>query len=117
MNIFKFKPEDFDDHALSHTVELAERANRILYEWLEKNGVRVYGLPYQANCSTGFHEIKSKYDTHQAILINIEEIKRVPCEHEPSWDAFGIVGPLVQTYYKCSKCGVRLRAKWESVDE
>lgn len=61
-------------------------------------------------------------DTHRALLINIEELKREPCEHEPRMyykrdanDNFVKSGSaMVRSYeHECLKCGVKLKAKWE----
>ena len=107
-----FKPEDFEPFYMDKK-QLSDHASRILTEWIEKNGVKVYGVPYQANCSTGFHEIKSQYDTHQAILIDIQEIEKKPCDHIFNLN-YGI--DLVPQKAECKKCGFKLKANWIEVE-
>lgn len=104
-----FTAEDFEKMDVWHSDTLARYCNAKL----ERDAKVVYGTPFQANCSTGFHEIQSKYDTHRALLICVEEIERKPCIH---------VGSLCRNtgdyYFECTKCGERLKpTAWEVLDE
>jgi hypothetical protein len=64
-----------------------------------------------------WHERRSEEVTHQALLIGIEEIEPKTCDHKIVVIAEGINGPLENVVWGCGKCGKKLRAKWESVDE
>jgi hypothetical protein len=52
-------------------------------------------------------------DTHQALLIGIEEIKPIACDHKIVVISEGINGPLENVVWGCGKCGKKLKAKWE----
>lgn len=78
MSRFRFRPEMFD--VLAFNGAAAAQANAALDEHL-KGLVKVYGIPLSNHCSTGFHEIKSKDDTHTALLWDLEELKPKECEH------------------------------------
>lgn len=52
--------------------------------------------------------------THRALLICVEEIEKKPCEHEPVTAFHGSDDCFIPA---CRKCGVKLKAKWEVVDE
>lgn len=119
LNIFKM--EDFNEEYLTAlaqnhsnytaTKNIAERANEILNQYLEKNGVRVSGERF--NSIWDLHEMivgKPKLaDTHQALLINIEEIKK--CEHK---EAVYVESHPNKTWFECRDCGKALKPKgWE----
>ena len=111
-----FKPEDFEPFYMDKK-QLSDHASRILTEWIEKNGVRVYGHYCDETPDSDFccNKSKNSWDTHQAILINIEEIEKKPCEHDPTVNyAFGIAETMKPI---CRKCGVKLKATWSSADE
>lgn len=120
MKVNFFKREDFDwrnipdlqfkeqrdDGSIVRTDEvLAKAANAKL----EREGFRVYGTPSSNNLwvKTEAGEVQEPYsgNSHQALLINIEELPKKPCEHEPS--TIGFAG------HACKHCGVKLKAKWE----
>lgn len=113
MNVFK--PDDFFGFVLD-SESAATAANDKLTEWIEKNGVRVYGVIDPAEVDFIMGTKNDSTDTHRGILICVEELTKKICEHVPAWDAVSIGGPYVQTFYKCSKCGVKLKAKWEVVE-
>lgn len=80
---------------------------------LFKDAVEVFGDPTQSKWTEGY---PVKGDTHQALLINIEEIKPKECEHEPMFKCNGIddhSNAFVFGRYECVKCGKKLKAKWE----
>lgn len=82
---------------------------------LEREGVRVYGM-FEDNRVTGtFGQVLSGHDTHQALLINIEEIAKEECDHCPKpyrKHGFHAAGcEVTKEIWICDKCGVPL--KWE----
>jgi uncharacterized Zn-finger protein len=97
-----FKPEDFRRLMMNEdgARDVSERANELIQE----RGVRVY-------CSNKHGDAPSKVDfgnTHQALLVAIEELPKKTCEHEPS--------PVAMTTNQetvCQYCGVNLKAKWD----
>lgn len=106
-----FKPEYFNSivgeyNSKEETLEiLADIANRILTE----RGVRVYGHEDSRGyvmCSSSFPE-----NTHQALLVCIEELPKKECEHAPIITLKNAPSDLDD--WACSKCGAKLRAKWE----
>lgn len=89
----------------------SETAHAILNEALDK-AVRVYGYKNSSN-----HWVLSDYqnrtpDTHQALLVAIEEISKKQCEHEPHEQDY-----MDHKAYRniCKHCGAKLKAKWEAV--
>lgn len=107
-----FNADDFNFNFLAEREVAAEKANAKL----QREGVVVYGDPDDL-WSKVLNDGGSK-DTHRALLINIEEIEKKPCEHEPQAELLSIRdGKIFETRYKCSKCGVRLKATktWEEV--
>lgn len=107
-----FKPEDFIEHYRGHGI--AEKANRLLQE----RRVRVTGTTNEvkmgaiAPVRTSWHSpFENKDDTHQALLVCIEELPKKECEHEGFVDAKGALHINWPPY--CLKCGVKLKAKWE----
>lgn len=112
-----FKPKDFaaivelSACKLPITKVAADIANRILTE----RGVRVYGNEGENSQGLYFsdkpHSALSMIDTHQALLVCIEELPKAECLHTPHEPS--IVFFETKTEVECSKCGVKLRAKWE----
>ncbi len=91
-----FKPEDFGNLSVCAGI-----ANKILKE----RGTVVYG---NVGSVTDEFMWKVKHigiDTHQALLINIEELPRKECEHSPGLDSNwkNILG------YHCTICGIKLK--------
>lgn len=104
-----FTADDFDSFDLSvgegigphHAAELAN-------EKLQREGVVVYGSKNYPLWST--RNDMPKTDTHRALLINIEEIEKKHCEHEPARNVAGNYEPA------CYKCNVKLKPTgWEEV--
>ena len=101
----KFKPEDFEKHWLANrnyvwTSEGAAKvANDVLEKWL-KDAKVVYGW-IDSDTWSGRHTD----NTHRALLIQIEEIKREPCKHEPKFEQGGVQSLTANT---CKHCGVRI---------
>lgn len=114
----KFQPADFyrwkDEVFIA---DLADHANALLHERLLKDAVRVFGETSDGAglwCHAPMDGNGVRH-THQALLINIEPIKR-ECEHVPAksredYDYGAII--YKQDLALCAKCGVKLRAKWE----
>lgn len=55
-----------------------------------------------------------KCDTHKALLINVEELPKEPCKHEPKRWVHPKSGLPNETYeFVCFHCGVKLKSeKW-----
>lgn len=105
-----FKPEDFMtktavDDADSYQQTLANKCNRLLQE----RGVRVYGRLKDGtiNPPSLSSYITPDAETHQALLVAIEELPKKECKHEPSH----YLGPI-----ECKHCGVALKARWEAAE-
>jgi hypothetical protein len=79
---------------------------------LFKDAVRVYG-----HCDNTVWGNEKHGATHKAVLIGIEEIEPKTCDHKIVVIAEGINGPLENVVWGCGKCGKKLKAKWEPVDE
>lgn len=67
-----------------------------------------------------WHNVEFVGATHRARLILIEELPKVPCKHEPSWQGLKtnlVVDSFNNTFASvgttCSKCGVKLWATWK----
>ena len=108
-NLFKF--EQFGGFNRSTiTPEWASKvAQQILDKFIEENGVKVYcSKPDKQNSHLWSHFESKGYDTHQAILLNVQEIKR-ECAHEPKPIPGTFAYSEVST---CEKCGVKLKATW-----
>ncbi len=112
-----FKPEDFSkaDYPIPgmspdiHPRHAADIANAKL----EREGVRVTGVIKNSTVAVPFGQVLGAVDTHQALLIGIEELPKKPevCEHESEKQP----GGNLTTWYlpRCTHCGVKLKAKWE----
>jgi hypothetical protein len=117
---FRFKPEDFHGGMKYESVSphySAFRANELLDKAIAKCPV-IYGTPAIA----AWGRLDST-DTHKAVLFNIEEIEKKPCEHEPSYTLSGItqagnssILTNVAAKIVCSKCGITLKARWEAAE-
>ena len=108
----EFKSDDFLSirHASDFEREMmADAANAALERMLSQCQI-VCGA--YANNDWVFTYKTSAYDTHKAILVNIEAIEKPKCEHVFG-DTYFEVGNGV--YKKCIVCGVKLVPKWEEV--
>lgn len=88
----------------SRPEDIANIANDILEKWLSEAKV-VYGLVTPNVWCEDKDDFKSSMLTHRALLINIEEIKREPCKHEPKFEQGGVQSLTANT---CKHCGVRI---------
>jgi hypothetical protein len=87
-------------------------ANDKLSKYLA-NCPRVYGYK-----DKGWGVEHDEYDTHTAILFDIQEIVKEPCVHEPSSITTVINGQNVIGIDRstCGKCGARIKPTgWEAV--
>lgn len=105
-----FKPSDFKWTA--HGVAITETANRILNEYIEKNGRVVYAFEDYYGWSDDLN--KSPKITNTAILICIEPIKK-KCEmHEPDKTKFMDIDIFSST---CKHCGIKLEpSEWKEAE-
>lgn len=123
MKLNIFKHSDFVINKMpvaEHNISVrsaTDIANKKLNEWIEKNGIKVFGqqgvYSDNNNCLT---------DTHQALLICIEELPKKECEHEME-----IIYPIsvmrdnetnsILDYrrpnFRCAKCKAKLKVTWE----
>ncbi len=69
-------------------------------------------------CNNGFwyeYFEPARKRTHRAHLFNVQPIEVKPCEHEPiEWLRGAKDTPSATYELKCIRCGVALKAKWES---
>lgn len=92
---------------------LVDAANAKLAQWRAQATV-VYGKPEVG----AWTDIENKLATHRALLIDIQELPKEPCKHEPPE-----LTPLqllaakqngfTQSSTHCRHCGVKLRAEWK----
>lgn len=125
-----FKPEDFDSFIKGSYPKGMDERDAIAHfanEKLQREGKVMHGWPLYA---TEQHSpmiwcddlnIVTDKPTHRALLINVEEMPKKECEHAvksglityphpyPGYDHMALA--------VCYKCGVKLRVKWEAVDE
>lgn len=112
---FEFKPADFGDwDEMINVTHAALAANTKFNEW-RRSWVRVYGefdaVKGEALMATGPDYI----DTHQAYLVEIEELpNKAECEHQ-SIISYHTEGKI-PAEAKCLNCGVKLKAKWEAAE-
>ena len=109
-----FKPDDFDfqKDPLTYFVITAKFLADFCNDKLEAEALRVYGW-IDSQTWSGRHTD----NTHTALLIDIQPLKKEPCEHEPMLlsECHSEMPPL--TIYNCRHCGAKLKAKWEAAEE
>jgi hypothetical protein len=110
---WKFSPSDFDLDADGYFHdEAARQANLKLDEW-RKQATVVIGNPEIGTWS----DVGDSADTHRALLIDITELPKEPCKHEPNIiqvpAGMGMV-PFYTDTATCKHCGVKLKASWEA---
>jgi hypothetical protein len=109
MSKWKFEPSDFISlnsrglWGIIDTSVIAGVANAKLDAWLSEARV-MYGDTV-INSWSGVRETR---DTHRALLIDIEELPKEPCKHEP------IGGDSLVS--NRMRCGVELKATWEAAE-
>jgi hypothetical protein len=127
---FRFKPEDFFGR-FPNAEGAAEAAQIALDKAIAAAPVVYgYGETPQASSLWNMNKSCSRY-THKAVLFNIEEIEKKPCEHEPSYTLSGITQDTLSNITQaghssiltnvaakivCSKCGITLKARWEAAE-
>ena len=119
--IYVFKPEFFKQHLGNVSPEEIDFLVRITNQHIKENGKVVTGNVGDVNNPDLFSSKGCLGDTHTAILINIEPIKKECLKHEPE--------NIVQTFHsrqgmgayytlnlkpKCKHCGVELVAEWKA---
>ena len=103
---WKFEPSDFNYEAHLSNLYAAETANAKLEEWKREATVAYANLNFPP-------DIPRNADTHRALLIDIEELSKEPCKHEP------LEKPTIermQGIVRCKHCGVKLKATWEPAE-
>lgn len=126
-----FKPEDFSC-VTNNGVYHSDKAQQILDQFIEENGVKVYGTilgesgltdqhgPGAYNFCEKLTRMVHEESTHTAILIDIQPIKQ--CEHKRAVYVQDL-RPRIdkapghkESWFECEECGKPVRAKsWESV--
>lgn len=103
----EFNPGEFSSD------EDAALAQAKFDEWFKQieNAPVVYGV-FKGGVFTvpdprlGLRSGTSSPETHTARLVDIQEIKKEPCKHEPDWEEEGVGRPY------CKHCGCELVADW-----
>lgn len=121
---FEFKPEDFKsiEPAIGQVYptpeQLTQYCNAKLDEW-KKSWVRVHGIPSIIKSHHNWTEYDIIGKTHQAYIVEIEELKPKECEHAPSMHRWHGKEWELSTDKDgdiyCSSCMKKLnpRAKWK----
>jgi hypothetical protein len=76
-----FKLEDFERIAVENSASLRWHIAEIANEKLKSEAKVVYGLESVTLSDMYFSSSRDDADTHKALLICIEEIKKAECEH------------------------------------
>jgi hypothetical protein len=102
---------------MSAASHCADAANKILNDYIETHGVKVYG---PSSSHVNWNVEQGSHDVYEAYLINITELKKECVEHEPYQDAIPCPDKIkgcaaLHTRTICLRCGVKLKAKWEPV--
>lgn len=109
-----FTSEDFSrGDNLVGTQYAADKAQLILDQFIEENGVKVTGWVKDGlfGFSNKKDSISPNYDNRSAILICIEPIKQ--CEHRT---AVYVQNKNRESWFECISCGKPVKAKgWETV--
>lgn len=107
-----FKPEDFIGMTTQEAIA-SDHFNKLI----EERSVRVYGQKNDPEeCGwTMDEEAGHPWATHQALLINIEELPNKECEHRPASEWTTTAGLMNEQIYaaRCKSCGIKLKATWE----
>jgi len=99
-----FKPLDFiHPNKPYHT-----QAQEIHDRWLSENSIKVFS---DSKMDVWTSECTGGVDTYHAKLVNIEELPKKPCQHEPI-SIFLDSTLKVVVGHKCKGCGVELVANW-----
>lgn len=118
----RFKPEDFRS---SKNINMASVKANAWLDAREKEGWQlvnvkdaqvVYGELIDGKFESFDEQEKpNDFDTHRALLINIEELPKKPCKHEPITYTAGYDSDWTKP--ECKHCGKKLKAKWEAEGE
>lgn len=101
-----FKLEDFDEYQLVGYSQISKKANQII----EQRGTIVFRGPK----SVVWGPNKAVQDTHQAILINIEEIPHKMCDHQCGQITFYAGKQWVES--TCATCGKNIKPSgWTTI--
>lgn len=131
MDKLKFKEEDFYSRnffqhfagseisgKLIYVRDAAQYAQELFDKWLESQ-TKVYSKQNKDFWHPEQINPLGRFDTHTARLVDIQEIKKEKCEHEPfvnndpgRYGVFINYGPNMS----CHKCGVRLKATFTEAD-
>lgn len=97
-----------------NTFSCADSANAKLNSWL-KSAVRVYGFKSDVHGFLFSYDRNDK-DTHQALLVCVEELLKKECEHEIRMH-LGLSNDSQDYWADCKKCGVKLAPTgWKAVE-
>ena len=109
-----FETSDFEQTYGHYQKELHEAYCRIaqakhdaFMKELIDGATKVYcAKPDKENSHLWSHHKTQDYDTHTALLIDVKEIEKKPCEHEPN-----LLNQKIGGWF-CKHCGVELVASW-----
>jgi hypothetical protein len=120
---WQFTPEDFETQTQPFNDrwvrgEAAILANAKLADWLNK-APKVYGLPYDGEEKpVHWDGLRRINDTHTARLVDIKELPKEPCKHEPKDLIYKAVDGRVVAILEspCRHCGKKLKVVWDEAD-
>lgn len=102
---------------------------------LEERGLKMQVSKHESGNTFAASQSDSLYGyNYSGLLVCIEEIEKKECEHEPNEYEINFktegyfpaspgyynehkYEPTKMFSYKCKHCGIKLKAKWETVDE
>lgn len=98
-----FKPEDF----VFYQKQSADIANKILSDYLEKEGVRVYMINSDISVIQTISREKTPYDKYTTVIFPPEPIVKEKCEHKriANWQFD------TETQTTCLDCHKRLNVR------
>ena len=112
---WKFEASDFSflDSNISMYEQAAHEANAKLDEWRRMEAVVYCRLDVEFLWS----QSRADTDTHRALLIDVEELPKGPCKHEPDYTQYAIDEKYQKNQpMRCKQCGVKLKATWEAAE-
>lgn len=117
-----FNVSDFDEVFFGQIIgksqhDCAVTANAKLNDWL-KSAVRVYGSANHNGAIFNWETFDGDdgENTHQALLVCVEELPKKYCEHEIRMH-LGLSSDAQDFWADCKKCGIKLQPTgWKAVE-
>jgi ribosomal protein S17E len=111
-----FKLEDFERIAVENSASLRWHIAEIANEKLKSEAKVVYGLESVTLSDMYFSSSRDDADTHKALLICIEEIKKECVDHVPGYVTKQIDAKKHSVVTTCNRCGAKLKASWQVIE-